>query len=327
MSAVAIVGGSGFIGRRLDDTLRASGHDVRIIDVQRPTGSGVDFRHADVRDRAALSTALAGSDVVYNLAAIHRDDVKPATLYESVNVMGASTLCDACRRHGINTLIFTSSVAVYGEAPPDASEEQPPAPTTPYGESKLRAEQIYRTWQAQVPGRRSLSIVRPTVVFGEGNRGNVYQLAKQVTSGRFVMIGSGRNRKSMAYVGNVCVFLARMLASEPGTHMCNYVDKPDLSMLELVNAIAEAAGRRGLSGLRIPYALGYLAGVGCDLLSAVTGKSLPISSIRVRKFCSTTTYSSTNRASRGLQQSIGLREALTATIRHEIDMNELSVRR
>ena len=324
MSAVAIVGGSGFIGRRLIDTLRAAGHDVRVVDMQRPAGAGVDFRHADVRDRAALSAALAGSDMVYNLAAVHRDDVKPVTMYESVNVLGASTLCDACRSHGIDTLIFTSSVAVYGEAQPNASEDQPPAPTTAYGESKLRAEQIYRTWQAQEPGRRSLSIVRPTVVFGEGNRGNVYQLVRQVTSGRFRMVGSGRNKKSMAYVGNVCAFLARMATSEPGTHVCNYVDKPDLSMLELVDLIADTAGQRRSSGVRIPYALGYLAGVGCDLLSAVTGKNLPISSVRVRKFCSTTTYSSANSASRGFRQSVGLREALTSTIRHEINMKELS---
>lgn len=324
MPAVAIVGGSGFIGRRLTDTLRASGHDVRIVDVQRAAGGDADFRRADVRDRAALSAALAGSDVVYNLAAVHRDDVKPVTLYESVNVTGASTLCAVCRDLGIDTLIFTSSVAVYGDAQPDASEEQPPAPTTPYGESKLRAEQIYRTWQAQEPGRRSLSIVRPTVVFGEGNRGNVYQLVRQVTSGRFLMVGSGRNKKSMAYVGNVCAFLARMLTWEPGTHVCNYVDKPDLSMLELVNIIADAAGQRRLLRVRIPYALGYLAGVGCDLLSAVTGKSLPISSVRVRKFCSTTTYSSTNNSSYGFQHSVGLREALTSTIRHEIEVNELS---
>jgi len=324
MPTVAIVGGSGFIGRRLTDILRASGHDVRIVDVQRPAGAGVDFRRADVRDRAALSGALAGSDVVYNLAAVHRDDVKPVALYESVNVTGASNLCAACGDHGIDTLIFTSSVAVYGDAQPDASEEQPPAPTTPYGESKLRAEHIYRTWQDQEPRRRSLAIVRPTVVFGEGNRGNVYQLARQVTSGRFLMVGSGRNKKSMAYVGNVCAFLARILTRGPGTHVCNYVDKPDLSMFELVNAIADAAGQRRSSGIRIPYALGYLAGVGCDLLSAVTGKSLPISSVRVRKFCSTTTYSSTSTASRGFQQSVGLREALTRTIRHEIGMNELS---
>ena len=324
MSAVAIVGGSGFIGRRLSDTLRASGHDVRIVDVQRPAGAGVDFRRADVRDRAALSAALAGSDVVYNLAAVHRDDVKPVTLYESINVTGASTLCAACRGHGVDTLIFTSSVAVYGDAQPDASEEQPPAPTTPYGESKLRAEKVYRTWQAQEPRRRSLAIVRPTVVFGEGNRGNVFQLVRQVTSGRFLMVGSGRNKKSMAYVGNVCAFLARMLTWAPGTHVCNYVDKPDLSMLELVNAIADAAGQRRSSGIRIPYALGYLAGVGCDLLSAVTGKNLPISSVRVRKFCRTTTYSSTSTASRGFQPPVGLRKALISTIRHEIEMDDRS---
>ena len=50
-------------------------------------------------------------------------------------------------------------------------------------------------------------IVRPAVVFGEGNRGNVYELLRQIMARRFVMVGSGRNRKSIAYVGNLSAFL------------------------------------------------------------------------------------------------------------------------
>ena len=63
---------------------------------------------------------------------------------------------------------------------------------------------------------RSLVVVRPTVVFGEGNRGNVYQLIHQIISGRFVMVGSGKNRKSIAYVGNLSAFLVRVLGLGTG---------------------------------------------------------------------------------------------------------------
>ena len=62
---------------------------------------------------------------------------------------------------------------------------------------------------------RSLVIVRPAAVFGEGNRGNVYQLLRQIASRRFVMVGSGHNRKSMAYVGNVSALLCTPWGWEP----------------------------------------------------------------------------------------------------------------
>ena len=52
-----------------------------------------------------------------------------------------------------------------------------------------------------------MTIIRPTVIFGEKNRGNVYNLLKQIASGKFLMIGKGQNRKSMAYVGNVVAFI------------------------------------------------------------------------------------------------------------------------
>ena len=261
MAVIAILGGAGFIGGRLKAILLKGGHDLRMVDVVPSRGGDVTEHQADVTDREALAGALDGSEVVYDLAAVHRDDVRPVSLYEKVNVTGAVNVCRVCRELGIAKIIFTSSVAVYGIATRNTSEDQEPVPVNAYGRSKLRAERVYREWQAEAPESRSLVIVRPTVVFGEGNRGNVYQLLHQIMARRFVMVGSGRNGKSMAYVGNVSAFLVHVLGLGAGTHLFNYADGPDLSMEELVQTILLALGRRPVIGTRIPYAIGYLGGV------------------------------------------------------------------
>ena len=318
MARIALVGGSGFIGRRLARVLLQAGHEVTSVDLA-PAGGGAAYRRADVRDRDGLTAALEGAEVVYNLAAVHRDDVKPVTRYDEVNVGGAANVCGACRRLGIDRLIFTSTAAVYGvAAPPDATEQHPPAPFNAYGWSKLRAEQLHRDWQAEAAGARSLAIVRPTAVFGEGNRGNVYQLVHQLHAGRFLMVGNGRNCKSIAYVGNVSAFLAAVMECAPGCHLFNYVDKPDLSMRELVETILQALGREPRVGLRVPFALGYLGGLVCDLAAALSGATLPVSAVRIRKFCSTTTFSAEKVRATGFRPPCSLREGLLQTIRHEV---------
>ena len=180
---------------------------------------------------------------------------------------------------------------------------------------------MHRDWQAEDPERRSLVIVRPTVVFGEGNRGNVYELVRQIVAGRFVMVGRGQNRKSMAYVGNLSGFLVHVLDLGVGCFSFNYVDPPDFSMEELVETILLALGRRPGITVRIPYAVGYVGGVACDLISAVSGKRLPISAVRIRKFCSTTTFSSRRVQETGFRPPFGIRKALIETIRHEVGDN------
>ena len=65
-------------------------------------------------------------DVIINLAAVHRDDVQPISKYDDVNVGGAVNVCNAARKNNINTIIFTSSVAIYGFAPPDTNESGEP---------------------------------------------------------------------------------------------------------------------------------------------------------------------------------------------------------
>jgi nucleoside-diphosphate-sugar epimerase len=260
--------------------------------------------------------AVSGNAILINLAAEHRDDVRPRSLYDEVNVQGARNLCIVAREKNINKIIFTSSVAVYGFAPLGTDESGVINPFNDYGRTKYEAELIFKEWQLEDPTNRLLVIVRPTVAFGEQNRGNVYNLLRQIASGRFVMIGKGENCKSMAYVENVAAFLRFAIDFQPGVHVYNYIDKPDFTMNKLVGTVHRILGKPEAVGLRLPYAMGLMIGKGFDLIAAITGKRLAISSIRVKKFCANSMFS-TKVAQTGYVAPVPLVEALERTVRYE----------
>lgn len=313
---IAVVGGSGFIGTRLCQTLQQAGLPFRIVDKRISETFPGSTVIADVTQVDGLQEALRDCDVIINLAAEHRDDVRPRSLYDEVNVQGARNVCDAADALGIEKILFTSSVAVYGFAPPDTGEDGEISPFNDYGRTKAEAEVIYREWHCTAPENRTLVIIRPTVVFGERNRGNVYNLLKQIASGVFVMIGDGTNRKSMAYVGNVAAFLRHMVEMPPGVHVCNYVDKPDFDMNSLVMLARSTLNMSNRWLPRLPYAAGYTAGGVFDLLAFISKRTFPVSRIRVRKFCATTQFSSAAK-SYEFQPPYSLQEGLERTLKSE----------
>ncbi len=310
-----LVGGSGFIGTRLGERCQDHGRTFTVIDKGPSAQFPGSHRFADVRDVQSLRATMTGSAVV-NLAAEHRDDVRPLSLYEEVNVQGARNVCQVAVEKGVRTIVFTSTVAVYGFAPPNTGENGVINPFNEYGRTKWEAEQVYREWHEADPANRTLVIVRPTVVFGEQNRGNVYNLLRQIASGRFVMIGSGRNVKSMAYVENIAAFLEYSLSFAPGLYVYNYVDKPDFDMNTLVATVRERLGAAQGIGIRLPYSLGLGAGYAFDLAAWTAKRTFPISSIRVRKFCATTQFS-TAIAETAFQTPVALEEGLRRTVQHE----------
>lgn len=90
---ITIIGGSGFVGSRLTTRLSEAGHTVKIVD-KRPSQVHPNLCViCDIRDVPALGRVLAGSDIVINLAAEHRDDVTPKSLYDDVNVTGSRNVC------------------------------------------------------------------------------------------------------------------------------------------------------------------------------------------------------------------------------------------
>ena len=312
---ISIIGGSGFVGSSLARHLSERQYRFSISDLKKPAVFSEGSNILDVRSAADLREKLKGS-IVINLAAIHRDDVSDPSEYYSTNVEGAYALCKVCEEKGIKKIIFTSSVAVYGFAPPGTGERGTLDPFNEYGRTKALAEAVYREWRDRDPENRILIIVRPTVVFGEGNRGNVYNLLNQINSGAFAMIGNGRNKKSMAYVENLAAFLVKCIESEEKYAVYNYVDTPDFTMNELVSLVRGKLRGKSSVGIRIPKIIGLMAGYTADILAKV-GVKLPISSIRMKKFCASSEFSSAKDGLDGFEAPFTLREGLDRTLEAE----------
>ncbi len=314
---ILIIGGSGFIGTRLTQRLFRRGQlNIKIFD-KSPSRKFSDLvTIGDVRSKGQLRTAILERSVIINLAAEHRDNVRPLSLYDEVNVDGSRNICAIAIEKDVRTIIFTSSVAVYGFAPIGINESGKIAPFNDYGRTKYEAEQVFKAWQAEAPYERTLVIIRPTVVFGEQNRGNVYNLLHQIVSGRFIMVGSGENRKSMAYVENIAAFIEYSMSFKPGVHTYNFIDKPDFTMNHLVGSVKRMLGQSENIDFRLPYSFGFAVGKGFDLVAAITGKQFPISSIRIKKFCANSVYN-TAIDKTGFVPPVPLAQALAQTIRHE----------
>ncbi|WP_367299465.1 NAD-dependent epimerase/dehydratase family protein [Hafnia alvei] len=312
---VTIIGGAGFIGTRLAHALASANVNFRIVDIKKSTAYASQWLYGDVTNTSSLLEALSGSSVVINLAAEHKDNVHPISLYYDVNVQGAKNVCDAAEQLGIKHVVFTSSVAVYGFVEKETGEDGEFHPFNDYGKSKLEAESVYDSWQAR-DTERTLVTIRPTVVFGENNRGNVYNLFRQIASGKFLMIGDGNNQKSMAYVENIAAFLKFATTFGSGRHVFNYIDKPDFTMNELTDVICSALHRKK-NNIRIPYAIGIAGGYCLDILSKITGKEFPVSCIRVKKFCARTQFKSNSIAATGFKPPVTLEQGIANTVRHE----------
>ena len=311
---ITVIGGSGFVGTNLCRQLALKQQDFEIIDLKMSNQFPEKCKIADVRDAETLRNTITG-DVVVNLAAVHRDDVRDKSEYQRTNVDGAENVAQVCTEKGIKKIVFTSTVAVYGFAEPGTDESGKINPFNEYGRTKFEAEKKLRSWQKA--GNNSLLIVRPTVIFGEGNRGNVYNLLNQIASGRFVMVGRGENKKSMAYIGNIVAFLETCIASDRKYGVFNYVDTPDLTMNELVSHVRHTLkGKEGV-GLRLPYWLGLILGYTADLVAKISGKNLPVSSIRVKKFTSSTEFKSAKGSLENFRAPFLLSQGVERTLQSE----------
>lgn len=315
---ITLIGASGFVGTRLIGLLNDSQHEysIRNIDKQSSHFFNQLTEIGDVRDLETLKTKLVNSDVVVLLAAEHRDDVSPVNLYYDVNVEGMKNVLSAMEYNGIRRIVFTSSVAVYGLNKNNPDENHPADPFNHYGKSKWQAEQVLQDWYKTHPDW-NINIIRPTVIFGERNRGNVYNLLKQISGRRFLMVGDGNNVKSMAYVGNIVAFVKFLIDNKTsGYNIYNYVDKPDMTTNELVSHISKVL-KKHIPSIHFPYWLGMFGGKCFDLLAWLLRKKLVISSVRVKKFCATTQYDAKKAHSSGFLAPYTLAEGLARTLTFE----------
>jgi nucleoside-diphosphate-sugar epimerase len=200
---VLVTGGTGFLGAHLANAIAGAGHEVRTLDIHPPESPGPhEFVRADVRDAAAVRSAVRGCDVVVDNAALVPVSRASEAEYRSVNLDGCRNTLDAAAAEDAYVLHISSS-AIYGvpvELPVRTSTAL--APFEPYGRSKADAERLVAERRA---GGLTVGSLRPRTLLGEGRLGLFDVIFARVRAGKRVpLFGAGRNRVQMCDVEDFC---------------------------------------------------------------------------------------------------------------------------
>lgn len=290
-----IFGGSGFIGTHLIHLLKNEcvkpGDKIYDFDIVMPgeegvvpgiveKNDGVEYIRLDVRKPIEFDFEPTADDVIFNLAAVHRTPGHPDHEYFETNIRGAENVTAFAEKHNINKILFTSSIAPYGAAEELKEETTLPTPNTPYGISKLVAEKIHQMWQVK-DEKRELTIVRPGIVYGKGEHGNMTRLYKGMKGHYFMYTGRKDTIKASIYVKELVLFFKyRMMDNAfPGTDVFNCTFEPAYNIEQICETMKKATGLK----YRIPLIPGGLLMTAATILGPIGGKKVGIHPARVKK--------------------------------------------
>ncbi|GAL11905.1 UDP-glucose 4-epimerase [Vibrio astriarenae] len=211
---ILVTGASGFIGTHLIRSLLGQSHQIFALDILPPREkhSEVTYITKDVRDLSSLDIP-AKIDRIYNFAAVHTTPGHEDIEYFDTNIFGAIEITEFAKQHNTQEIIFTSSISVYGPNEASLNENSQLTPNSAYGYSKAQAEKIHFAWANDQKERR-LTVVRPAVVFGEGEGGNFTRLAKVLKKGYFPFPGRKDTIKA-------CIYVKELLNAIDYTHTNN----------------------------------------------------------------------------------------------------------
>lgn len=226
---ILITGASGYIGQHLSHTLAAA-HNI----------AGVSLRATE-----PAQLPLQVTDTVIHLSGIvHQPDASEA-LHQQINTDQTITLAQQARDAGVRHFIFFSSVAVYGghgSLQPGAAlnEQSPCQPDSPYGRSKLAAEQALL---AMADADFTVAIVRPPMVYGPGCPGNMARLQRLVARLPALPLGWQHNRRSLVAIDNL-IAMTRCILEQQASGIFLPQDPEPLSIQQLSQLLADAQQRR-----------------------------------------------------------------------------------
>ena len=250
-------------------------------------------------------------DLVANFAAVHREPGHRQYEYYECNLLGAENVCDWAERIGCNRMIFSSSIAPYGPSEMVRDEQSIPVPESAYGGSKLAAEKIHQIWQNKCQ-QRQLVIVRPGVVFGPGEGGNVSRLIKAVRNRYFFYMDNKQTRKAGIYVKELCRAMMWVLNSEKaqaeGVSVFNMSMNPGPSIQEYVEAIARVADIK-VWVPSVPRVLLFIVAYIIEIVARPLGIQHPFSPVRIKKLIRSNNILPTYLVEQGYQYKYSLDDA------------------
>jgi nucleoside-diphosphate-sugar epimerase len=274
MKTVLVTGATGFVGTDFCRRIQASGWQVRAAlrsPCRLPEGIQA-IEVGEIGPETNWDRALKGVDAVVHLGArvhvMQEVVADPITLFRRVNAAGTARLASEAARAGVRRLVFVSSIKVNGEGRWEPySEADRAAPQDAYAVSKWEAELALEEI-GRVTGMEWV-ILRVPLVYGPGVRGNFLRLLRLIQRGVPIPVGSGRNLRSLLFVGNLSDALCACLSvSRVANQTLLLSDGDDCSVTELTQSLALAM-QRSIRILPVPIA--WLRAVG-----RVTGRSAEV---------------------------------------------------
>ena len=325
MRVVLITGAYGFVGTNLSDYLAGRDFETWALDVRSQLGgANAKGTYAREFDWEGLEGIPWGEvDAVIHLAGKAHDtrNTSDAKAYFDVNVgltrKVVEMLVATERKRSATFILFSSVKAVADQVEGVLTEDAVPAPQTPYGRSKLEAEKVVQ--EAIGKGSKGHTsgqhmpiksfILRPCMIHGPGNKGNLNLLLRIVGSGLPWPLGAFENRRSFASIGNVCAAVEGLLGGKAAPGVYQIADDEALSTNELIRMMAEIMGKR-VRIWNVPAGLvRWLARAG-DVLH------LPLNSERLKKLTESYVVSNTEvkKAMGWGKMPVSLRDGMTKTL-------------
>lgn len=276
--SVLVTGAAGFLGGHLVDMLVERGNEVRALvlpeedDARLRQLPGVEVVPGNLTDGESLRRAIRGVSRVYHVAA-KTGPWGAEELYQKINVYGLANLVEAALEAGVERIVHTSSITVYGHhLRGEVTEEHSfHAEDNPYSRSKIAGERLLSRFIKERGA--PVIIVRPGWIYGPRDRASFARFAALIESGKGFLLGSGKNIVPLVYVRDVAQGL--MKAGEAGEQCIGraytIADDRRVSQAEYFNTIADFLGVAPLTRT-LPFWPLYAAGRAAELIWRALGR-------------------------------------------------------
>jgi nucleoside-diphosphate-sugar epimerase len=242
-----VTGGGGFLGGAIVRMLLARGDLVRSLSRGHYPALGVEQFRGDLADSAGVESACRGCDIVFHVAAKAGIAGRYAD-YHQANVIGTENVVAACRKHGINRLVFTSSPSVVFDGRDlEGVDESVPYPAhyhAAYPETKAQAERLVLA--ADGPNLATVAL-RPHLIWGPGDNHLVPRILARGRAGKLRKIGRRETKIDSVYIDNAAsahlLAAARLEPGAPCAGRAYFISNGEpMPTWELVDRILAAGG-------------------------------------------------------------------------------------
>lgn len=317
MKVAFVFGGSGYIAHFLICRFIENQQFDKIViyDIQQPKyfktlPTKIQFELWDVRKPIPTFTKAfnVGESWIFNLAAVHREPGHEMQEYFDTNINGANNINAFAETHSIKNIFFTSSIAPYGKSLNKRTEQSALYPETPYGISKGMAELIHQKWLGNDASKR-LIIVRPSVIYGPHDPGNIYRTIKALKKGTFIIPNHGNIIKAYGYVYGLIDSVEFTMKKNDRLIIYNYAENPVLDLNGIVAEVKNTFGYKKPTPHVPVFVLG-IAAFFIQIICKLTGKKSDIHPVRVRKAAFPTNIEARYLIENGFQFNYGFEKSL-----------------